>query len=83
MNTEKNCPKSNKLFKTKETPLKKTFPGIFNAFSAITGFVGVYLAGRILQATGNNWAWVFAFTAAQCLLGAVVYALRGTGNKII
>jgi ACS family sodium-dependent inorganic phosphate cotransporter-like MFS transporter 9 len=58
-------------------------PGIFNAFSAITGFIGVYVAGWILQATGNNWAWVFSFTALQCLLGAGVYALWGTGNKII
>jgi ACS family sodium-dependent inorganic phosphate cotransporter-like MFS transporter 9 len=57
--------------------------GIFNAFSAITGFIGVYVAGWILQATGNNWAYVFIFTAAQCVIGAIVYACLGTGNKII
>jgi len=58
-------------------------PGIFNAFSAITGFIGVYVAGSILQRTNNNWALVFSFTALQCVVGAVVYGLRGTGNKII
>ncbi|KAI6240052.1 Solute carrier family 17 member 9 [Aphelenchoides fujianensis] len=57
--------------------------GIFNAFSAVTGFIGVYVAGWILQATHDNWTYVFVFTAAQCLFGAVVYCCLGTGNKII
>ncbi|KAI1705687.1 major facilitator superfamily domain-containing protein [Ditylenchus destructor] len=57
--------------------------GIFNAFSAITGFIGVYIAGYILQATNNNWSYVFVFTAVQCVLGAAVYGSLGTGNKII
>ncbi|KAI6215466.1 Major facilitator superfamily MFS-1 domain containing protein [Aphelenchoides besseyi] len=57
--------------------------GIFNAFSAVTGFIGVYVAGWILQATHDNWTYVFVFTAVQCLFGAVVYCFLGTGNKII
>ncbi|CAJ0941920.1 unnamed protein product, partial [Mesorhabditis belari] len=57
--------------------------GIFNAFGAITGFVGVYVAGHILEATNNNWGYVFVITAVQCILGAIVYGSYGTGNKII
>uniref|UniRef100_A0A914Z0V3 Major facilitator superfamily (MFS) profile domain-containing protein n=1 Tax=Panagrolaimus superbus TaxID=310955 RepID=A0A914Z0V3_9BILA len=57
--------------------------GIFNAFSAITGFIGVYIAGWILQSSSNNWSYVFSFTAVQCIFGAIVYAFLGTGNKII
>ncbi|KAE9553160.1 hypothetical protein FO519_003639 [Halicephalobus sp. NKZ332] len=57
--------------------------GIFNAFSAITGFVGVYIAGWILQSSSNNWSYVFSFTAVQCIFGAVIYGCFGTGNKII
>lgn len=57
--------------------------GIFNAFSAVTGFIGVYVAGWILHATNDNWSYVFIFTALQCIFGAVVYCLFGTGQKII
>uniref|UniRef100_A0AC35TR20 MFS domain-containing protein n=1 Tax=Rhabditophanes sp. KR3021 TaxID=114890 RepID=A0AC35TR20_9BILA len=57
--------------------------GLFNSFSAITGFVGIFIAGYILQHTGNNWSIVFSFTAVQCLAGSVVYALLGTGERII
>ncbi|CAD6188165.1 unnamed protein product [Caenorhabditis auriculariae] len=57
--------------------------GIFNACGAITGFVGVFLAGHILEASDNNWSLVYLVTAAQCVAGALVYALLGTANKII
>uniref|UniRef100_A0A1I7UF52 MFS domain-containing protein n=1 Tax=Caenorhabditis tropicalis TaxID=1561998 RepID=A0A1I7UF52_9PELO len=57
--------------------------GVFNACGAITGFVGVYIAGHILEATNNNWSYVFIVTAAQCVVGAMVYTLLGTGQKII
>jgi hypothetical protein len=57
--------------------------GVFNAFSAVTGFIGVYLAGWILHASHDNWSYVFIFTALQNLFGAAVYSLLGTGNKII
>lgn len=57
--------------------------GIFNAFSAITGFVGVYIAGQILQISNNNWSYVFLFAAFQCIFGAIIYSFFGTGKKII
>ncbi|CAB3405518.1 unnamed protein product [Caenorhabditis bovis] len=57
--------------------------GVFNACGAITGFVGVYVAGHILEATNNNWSYVFIVTAVQCVLGAIVYVLLGMGQKII
>ncbi|KJH48329.1 transporter, major facilitator family protein, partial [Dictyocaulus viviparus] len=57
--------------------------GIFNACGSITGFIGVYIAGHILDATNNNWSYVFAITGVQCIIGAVVYGLYGTGSKII
>ncbi|CAJ0580691.1 unnamed protein product, partial [Mesorhabditis spiculigera] len=57
--------------------------GIFNAFGAVTGFVGVYVAGHILEATDNNWGYVFVTTGLQAVIGAIVYGCYGTGNKII
>uniref|UniRef100_A0AAF5D731 MFS domain-containing protein n=1 Tax=Strongyloides stercoralis TaxID=6248 RepID=A0AAF5D731_STRER len=57
--------------------------GLFNSFSAITGFIGVFFAGKILQLTGNNWSMVFIFTALQSIIGAIVYGLLGTGDRII
>ncbi|KAF7636916.1 MFS domain-containing protein [Meloidogyne graminicola] len=57
--------------------------GIFNAFSAITGFIGVYVAGLILHSSNNYWAYVFIFTAFQCIIGAIIYGIKGTGNRII
>uniref|UniRef100_A0A0K0DN16 MFS domain-containing protein n=1 Tax=Angiostrongylus cantonensis TaxID=6313 RepID=A0A0K0DN16_ANGCA len=57
--------------------------GIFNACGSITGFIGVYVAGHILDATNNNWSYVFIITGVQCIIGAVIYGLYGTGTKII
>ncbi|VDM93599.1 unnamed protein product, partial [Onchocerca ochengi] len=57
--------------------------GVFNAFSAITGFIGVYLAGYILHETGSTWAYVFIFTSLQCFIGAIIFSLFGTANRII
>ncbi|VDM63476.1 unnamed protein product, partial [Angiostrongylus costaricensis] len=57
--------------------------GIFNACGSITGFIGVYIAGHILDATNNNWSYVFIITGVQCIIGAVIYGLYGTGSKII
>ncbi|KAK6011448.1 hypothetical protein OSTOST_23462 [Ostertagia ostertagi] len=57
--------------------------GIFNACGAITGFIGVYVAGHILDATNNNWSYVFIITGVQCVIGAIVYGRYGTGTKII
>lgn len=57
--------------------------GIFNAFASVTGFIGVYIAGCILHQTNNNWAYVFTFTGAQCVIGAVIYSSLGTALRII
>uniref|UniRef100_A0A0R3RGR2 MFS domain-containing protein n=1 Tax=Elaeophora elaphi TaxID=1147741 RepID=A0A0R3RGR2_9BILA len=57
--------------------------GVFNAFSAMTGFIGVYLAGYILHETGSAWAYVFVFTSLQCFIGAIIFSLFGTANRII
>uniref|UniRef100_A0A914UQR5 MFS transporter n=1 Tax=Plectus sambesii TaxID=2011161 RepID=A0A914UQR5_9BILA len=56
--------------------------GVFNTASAVPGFVGVYVAGTILQWT-KNWAYVFTFTALQCLLGVMVYSMFGTAKQLI
>ncbi|VDN01336.1 unnamed protein product [Thelazia callipaeda] len=57
--------------------------GVFNAFAAITGFVGVYMAGYILHETGSTWAYVFIFTSLQCFVGAITFSLFGTANRIV
>ncbi|VDK54768.1 unnamed protein product [Anisakis simplex] len=57
--------------------------GIFNSFSSVTGFIGVYVAGYILHETENNWSYVFVFASAQCVLGSVVYSLLGIATRII
>lgn len=57
--------------------------GIFNSFSSVTGFIGVYIAGYILHETGNNWSYVFVFTALQCVVGALAYSVLGTAKRII
>ncbi|KAL3098598.1 hypothetical protein niasHT_022834 [Heterodera trifolii] len=57
--------------------------GVFNAFAAITGFIGVYVAGWILQMTNNHWGVVFICTGVQCVVGAVAYGFKGTGKRII
>ncbi|KAK6180103.1 hypothetical protein SNE40_012312 [Patella caerulea] len=56
--------------------------GIMNMAGAIPGFVGVYIAGHILEAT-KSWSAVFNQTAGVCLVGWMVFVLFGTGKKII
>ena len=56
--------------------------GIMNMAGAIPGFVGVYMAGHILEAT-KSWAAVFNQTAGVCIFGCIVYLLFGTGKRII
>ncbi|GMT08530.1 hypothetical protein PENTCL1PPCAC_30704, partial [Pristionchus entomophagus] len=51
--------------------------GIFNSFGAITGFVGTFVAGHMLEATNNDWTAVFWLTALQNVIGAAVYATFG------
>lgn len=56
--------------------------GIMNMAGAIPGFIGVYMAGLVLETT-KSWAAVFNQTAGLCLFGWIVYILTGTGKRII
>lgn len=46
------------------------------------GFVGVYMAGYILDVTGS-WASVFNFTALFNLIGVTIFAAYGSGKPIV
>ncbi|KAK3602604.1 hypothetical protein CHS0354_034330 [Potamilus streckersoni] len=56
--------------------------GIMNMAGAIPGFVGVYLAGHILEVT-KKWDAVFNWTAIVGVVGWVIYTAFGTGEQII
>lgn len=56
--------------------------GVLNTTSAIPGFVGVYMAGYILETT-KSWSAVFNQTAAICVFGNIVFLLLGTAQRII
>lgn len=58
------------------------FSGIMNMAGAIPGFIGVYMAGHILEVT-KSWGAVFNQTAAVAVVGWVVYTIFGTGKQII
>lgn len=47
-----------------------------------SGFMGVYLAGYILETT-NSWVAVFQTTAAINMFGCVVFLVFGSGNAIV
>lgn len=48
----------------------------------LLGFVGVYMAGHILEAT-KSWSAVFNQTAGVCMFGWLVYMIFGTGKQIV
>lgn len=56
--------------------------GIMNMAGAIPGFIGVYMAGHILEAT-KSWGAVFNQTAAVSVFGWIIYTLFGTGKQVI
>jgi len=56
--------------------------GLVNTAGAIPGFVGVYVAGYLLQISGS-WTAVFNSTAAVCFIGAVVFGIFASSDKII
>ncbi|KAK3791568.1 hypothetical protein RRG08_002924 [Elysia crispata] len=56
--------------------------GMMNMAGAIPGFIGVYVAGHILEAT-KSWNAVFGQTAVVCLFGWIVFIIFGTGKKVI
>ncbi len=55
--------------------------GVMNAVGAVPGFVGVYLAGYILELTGS-WVAVFNLTATINAFGLLAFVLFGSGTAI-
>jgi len=53
-----------------------------NTAGALQGFIGVYVAGYLLQ-TFHSWSSVFLSTAAVSFFGAVVYLAFASGEKVI
>ena len=53
------------------------------AVRVLKGFVGVYLAGYILEVTGGSWIAVFNVTAAINAVGLAVFVAFGSGNPIV
>ncbi|XP_013421814.1 solute carrier family 17 member 9 isoform X1 [Lingula anatina] len=56
--------------------------GLMNMAGAIPGFIGVYVAGHMLEVT-KSWTAVFNQTSMVCIFGWAVYVIFGTGKKII
>ncbi|KAK7861820.1 hypothetical protein R5R35_000583 [Gryllus longicercus] len=56
--------------------------GLMNTVGAVPGFLGVYLAGYMLEVT-QNWAAVFHTTALINIFGGIVFILFGSGNTIL
>ena len=56
--------------------------GIINSFGAMSGFVGVYLAGHILESTGS-WSVLFSVTALINMVGIIIFAIFGSGEPIV
>ena len=57
--------------------------GFVNTAASTSGFVGVYLAGYVLEVTGGSWASVFNITAVINLVGVSIFAAFGSGNPIL
>ena len=47
-----------------------------------TGFIGVYIAGYILELTGS-WSAVFNITALINFVGITTFVIFGSGNPIV
>ncbi|KAK2194165.1 hypothetical protein NP493_2g17004 [Ridgeia piscesae] len=56
--------------------------GLMNTAGAVPGFVGVYLAGYVLETTGK-WTSVFSQTAFICFAGGIIFLIFGTGKQIV
>ncbi len=55
--------------------------GITNTAGTIPGIIGVYVSGRILEATGS-WALVFQVAAGVTLFGLVFYLIFSSSKQI-
>jgi hypothetical protein len=54
-----------------------------NTAGTLAGIVGVHLTGVLLDASGGeSWDTVFAMLAAVCVVGATVFVLLGTGERL-
>ncbi|XP_012255342.2 solute carrier family 17 member 9 [Athalia rosae] len=56
--------------------------GLMNTVGAIPGFLGVYMAGHILELT-HSWSMVFVITSMINVLGCITYLSFGSGNAMI
>lgn len=56
--------------------------GLMNTIGAVPGFVGVYLAGYIVEVT-KSWNLVFYLTAALNLLGCLLFVAFGKGTPLV
>ncbi|CAH1775098.1 unnamed protein product [Owenia fusiformis] len=56
--------------------------GVMNMAGAIPGFIGVYIAGYILETT-KSWAAVFNQTAVVTTIGWLTFMIFGSGKKIV
>nr|CAD7455016.1 unnamed protein product [Timema tahoe] len=56
--------------------------GLMNTIGAVPGFLGVYLAGYILETT-KSWVAVFQATAAINILGCIVFVIYGSAKPIV
>lgn len=56
--------------------------GLMNTVGAIPGFLGVYLAGHILELT-QSWSAVFSTAAAINTFGWFVFTIFGSTEAIV
>lgn len=56
--------------------------GLMNTMGAIPGFLGVYLAGHILELTAS-WSAVFSTAVAINFAGLIIYTLFGSAEPIV
>ncbi|XP_077991706.1 voltage-gated purine nucleotide uniporter SLC17A9-like [Glandiceps talaboti] len=56
--------------------------GLMNTAGAIPGFIGVYVAGHMLEYF-HSWSAVFESTAAASFTGLMIFIVFGSGKKII
>lgn len=56
--------------------------GLMNTVGSIPGFLGVYLAGHILELT-QSWPAVFSTAAAINSIGWVIFIIFGSAEAVI
>jgi len=56
--------------------------GIMNCAGAVSGFVGVYITGWMLEVFGS-WSLVWNLQAVISFLGCTVFLIWGTGDRVV